>query len=47
MSTVMKKGEELGKKMVVAGCVPQGERKNKELQQFSVVGEGVTQNIFT
>lgn len=38
MSNVLKQGEEQGKKLVVTGCVPQGDRKNKELQEYSIIG---------
>lgn len=38
MGTVIKRGQELGKKLVVAGCVPQGDKKAKELQGLSLLG---------
>lgn len=39
MSNVLKQGEEQGKKLVVTGCVPQGDRKNKELEEYSIIGK--------
>ncbi|GMH45846.1 hypothetical protein BSKO_13809 [Bryopsis sp. KO-2023] len=38
MSTVLSQGKDLDKKLVVSGCVPQGDRHNKELQEYSIVG---------
>ncbi len=34
----IKKGEEKNKKIVLAGCVPQGDRHNKNIQGYSVIG---------
>ncbi len=34
----IRKGKELGKPLVVAGCVPQGQRKHSDVQGLSVVG---------
>lgn len=38
MDTILRKGRALGKKLVVAGCVPQGDRKTQELQGLSLLG---------
>ena len=38
MSTTMQQGKKLGKKVLVAGCVPQGDRTAPELQEFSLLG---------
>lgn len=38
MVNIMAKGRELGKPMVVAGCVPQGDRKSKSLEGVSLLG---------
>ena len=38
MNTVITKGKAQGKKMVIAGCVPQGDRKAKELDDLSLIG---------
>ena len=38
MSTTMQQGKQLGKKVLVTGCVPQGDRKAPELQEFSLLG---------
>ena len=34
------KGRELGKALVLAGCVPQGEKTHPSIQGISVVGVG-------
>lgn len=34
----IRKGRELGKPLVIAGCVPQGQRKHGDIQGLSVVG---------
>ena len=38
MNTMIKRGEEQGKKLLVAGCIPQGDRHAKELEGLSVIG---------
>ena len=38
MNTVITKGKAQGKKLVIAGCVPQGDRKAKELDNLSLIG---------
>ena len=38
MNTVITKGKAQGKKLVIAGCVPQGDRKAKELDDLSLIG---------
>ena len=38
MNTVISKGKASGKKLVVAGCVPQGDQHAKELDNLSIVG---------
>ncbi|KAK3259966.1 hypothetical protein CYMTET_31062 [Cymbomonas tetramitiformis] len=38
MSTVLKTGKENGKALLVAGCVPQGEKGAKDLDGLSVIG---------
>ena len=38
MSTTMQQGKALGKRVLVTGCVPQGDRKAPELQEFSLLG---------
>ena len=38
MSRILKKGKELRKGLVVAGCVPQGDRHLKELDEMSLIG---------
>jgi hypothetical protein len=38
MASVLTRGRQLGKKLVVAGCVPQGDRRAKELQGLSLLG---------
>jgi len=34
----IRKGKELGKPLVIAGCVPQGQRRHGDVQGLSVVG---------
>ena len=34
----IRKGRELGKPLVIAGCVPQGQRNHGDIQGLSVVG---------
>lgn len=34
----IRKGRELGKPLVIAGCVPQGQRSHGDIQGLSVVG---------
>ena len=36
----IRKGRELGKPLVVAGCVPQGQKNHADVQGLSVVGVG-------
>ena len=36
----IRKGRELGKPLVVAGCVPQGQKNHPDIQGLSVVGVG-------
>lgn len=46
----IRKGRELGKPLVVAGCVPQGQRNHGDVQGLSVVGvsgERIGANFFT
>ena len=38
MNTLLERGRALGKRMVVAGCVPQGDRRARELQGLSLLG---------
>lgn len=38
MSRILRKGKELRKGLVVAGCVPQGDRHLKELDEMSLIG---------
>ena len=38
MSNVVQTGRRLGKKIVVTGCVPQGDKKNAEIEDLSVIG---------
>ena len=38
MNTVITKGKAAGKKLVIAGCVPQGDKNAKELDGLSLVG---------
>lgn len=39
MENLIELGKQMEKKLVIAGCVPQGDRKNKKLHDLSVVGE--------
>ena len=39
MDNLLVKGRASGKALVVAGCVPQGDRRAKQLQGLSVIGE--------
>ncbi len=34
----IRKGKELGKTLVIAGCVPQGQKSHPDIQGLSVVG---------
>ncbi len=36
----IRKGRELGKPLVIAGCVPQGQRNHGDIKGLSVVGVG-------
>lgn len=48
MSTLITRGKAQGKALVIAGCVPQGDKKLKDLQGLSVLGrfgEGTGLNI--
>jgi len=38
MATLLSKGKSLGKKLLVSGCVPQGDKRAKELEGLSVLG---------
>ena len=38
LRNTVRRGRELGKKLVVAGCVPQGQRNHPDLLGLSVVG---------
>mmetsp|Transcript_38917 Transcript_38917/g.110147 ORF Transcript_38917/g.110147 Transcript_38917/m.110147 type:complete len:352 (+) Transcript_38917:232-1287(+) len=38
MGTLLTRGRDLGKGLVVAGCVPQGDKRAKELEGLSVIG---------
>ena len=38
MNTVISKGRASGKKLVVAGCVPQGDKNAKELEDLTLLG---------
>ena len=38
MDNLLDKGRASGKAMVVAGCVPQGDRRARQLQGLSVIG---------
>ena len=38
MSSLLARGRALGKALVVAGCVPQGDRRIPELQDLSLLG---------
>ena len=38
MSNVITRGRSLEKPMVIAGCVPQGEKKSKDLLGLSLIG---------
>ena len=38
MSRLLQQGRAQGKRLLVAGCVPQGQRKLPELQEFSLLG---------
>ena len=38
MANLISKGKSQGKPLLVAGCVPQGDKKAKELQGLSVLG---------
>lgn len=39
MSTLVARGKALHKRLVVCGCVPQGDKKVPELQDLSLLGE--------
>eukprot|EP01046_Picozoa_sp_COSAG06_P020502 COSAG06_NODE_1500_length_9261_cov_2.021284_7_plen_159_part_01 len=36
--TTIRQAKQAGKRVVVAGCVPQGDRKNRDLEGLSVIG---------
>uniref|UniRef100_A0A7S1T7V2 Threonylcarbamoyladenosine tRNA methylthiotransferase n=1 Tax=Tetraselmis chuii TaxID=63592 RepID=A0A7S1T7V2_9CHLO len=38
MGSILSKGKALGKKLLVSGCVPQGDKRAKELEGLSVLG---------
>ena len=38
MVTIIQKGRDLGKKLLVTGCVPQGDKDTSELQDLSLLG---------
>mmetsp|Transcript_25740 Transcript_25740/g.4326 ORF Transcript_25740/g.4326 Transcript_25740/m.4326 type:complete len:119 (+) Transcript_25740:309-665(+) len=38
MTTIVRRAKEQNKKIVVAGCVPQADRKIRELEDISIVG---------
>ena len=38
LNNSIRKGKELGKPLVITGCVPQGQRKHSDVQGLSVVG---------
>ena len=40
MSSLVARGKELGKRLVVCGCVPQGDKRLPELQSLSLLGMG-------
>lgn len=40
MGNLIARGKESNKKMVIAGCVPQGDRRAKDLQGLSLLGKG-------
>lgn len=39
MSTLVARGKALDKRLVVCGCVPQGDKKVPELQELSMLGD--------
>lgn len=39
MNNIVEIGEKLGKRIVVSGCVPQADKKNKFLLNFSAIGK--------
>jgi threonylcarbamoyladenosine tRNA methylthiotransferase CDKAL1 len=41
MSNLISSGKQAGKKLVIAGCVPQGDKRLKELEGLSLIGETV------
>lgn len=47
MATLISKGQELGKKLVVTGCVPQGDKGATELQGLSLLGKQLVQALPT
>ena len=38
MMNVVEMGRRLGKKMVVTGCVPQGDKQNAQIRDLSAIG---------
>lgn len=38
MNTLLQRGRQLGKRLVVAGCVPQGDKRAAELAGLSLLG---------
>eukprot|EP00798_Chlamydomonas_sp_ICE-L_P022381 gene22381-29487_t len=38
MSSLIRKGKLTGKRLIIAGCVPQGDKKHRELQDLSLIG---------
>jgi threonylcarbamoyladenosine tRNA methylthiotransferase CDKAL1 len=38
MSSLIARGKDLGKRLVVCGCVPQGHKRLPELQSLSLLG---------
>lgn len=41
MNTLIQTGKNQGKKLVVTGCVPQGDKRARELQDLSLLGAQV------
>lgn len=38
LNNSIRKGRQLGKSLVISGCVPQGQRKHSDVQELSVIG---------
>lgn len=45
MMNLVQTGRKLGKKLVVSGCVPQGDRHNKQIKDLSAIGTQITSNF--